>query len=159
MANTSPCHIPALGNVPHIFYTQFEPWMSVNINNLDLHFTFCYKSQWMEIIPVPTCCKLHFHNYTCIPFFFRAAGDPIPYWSACYGVFWSASYGVFSIRHMYTAWSVIMVFSLSDLYMTVYSRFSYCPPPWQSHWGDIEMLGVRPCVRPSVRPSVLHKAC
>ena len=21
----------------------------------------------MEIVPVPTCCKLHAHNYTCIP--------------------------------------------------------------------------------------------
>ena len=24
-------------------------------------------SQWMEIVPDPTCCKLHAHNYTCIP--------------------------------------------------------------------------------------------
>ena len=48
-------------------YTQFEPWMSFNMNDLDLHFTYCSKSQWMEIMPVPTCCKLHAHNYTCIP--------------------------------------------------------------------------------------------
>ena len=71
---------------------------------------------------------------------FRAAGDPRPYWAACYGVFsidvciqhdkllWCfqyqtyvysmiSYYGVFSIRRMYTAWSVIMVFSVSDLYM------------------------------------------
>ena len=31
----------------------------------------------------------------------------------------------------------------------------FCPPPWRSHWGDIEMLGVHVCVRASVR----HKAC
>ena len=37
----------------------------------------------MEIMPFPTCCKLHAHNYTCIPIFFRVAGDPGPYWSAC----------------------------------------------------------------------------
>ena len=37
------------------------------MNDLDLHFTYCSKSQWMEIMPVPTCCKLHAHNYTCIP--------------------------------------------------------------------------------------------
>ena len=41
--------------------------MSFNMNDLDLHFTYCSKSQWMEIMPVPTCCKLHAHNYTCIP--------------------------------------------------------------------------------------------
>ena len=32
----------------------------------------------------------------------------------------------------------------------------YCPPPWRSHWGgggDIEMLGICPCVPQSVRPS------
>ena len=27
------------------FYTQFEPWMSFNMNDLDLHFTYCSKSQ------------------------------------------------------------------------------------------------------------------
>ena len=64
-------------------YRQFEPWMSFNMNDLDLHFTYCFKSQWMEIMPVPTCCKLHAHNYTCIPKTFRVAGDPRPYWSAC----------------------------------------------------------------------------
>ena len=46
-----------------LIYTQFEPWMSSNMNDCDLHLTYCSKSQWIEIVPVPTCCKLHAHNY------------------------------------------------------------------------------------------------
>ena len=124
-------------------------------------------------MPVPTCCKLHSHNYTCIPILLRNRGTPDPtgqlimvfsvsdvcmqhdllLWCFQYQIYvysMISYYGVFSIRRMYTAWSVIMVFSVSDLYMTVHSMFSYCPRPWRSHWGNIEMLGVRPCGRPSV---------
>ena len=43
----------------------------------------------MEIVPVPTCCKLHAHNYTCIPKMLGRRGtvDPtgqllVSYWSA-----------------------------------------------------------------------------
>ena len=28
-------------------YTQFEPWMSFNMNDLDLHFTYCSNhNEW-----------------------------------------------------------------------------------------------------------------
>ena len=37
------------------------------MNDLDLHLTYCSNSNDLEIVPVPTCCKLHAHNYTCIP--------------------------------------------------------------------------------------------
>ena len=52
--------------------------MSFNMNDLDLHFTYCFKSQWMEIMPVPTCCKLHAHNYTCIPIILGRRGTLDP---------------------------------------------------------------------------------
>ena len=32
----------------------------------------------MAIMPVPTCCKLHAHNYTCIPIFLGRRGTPDP---------------------------------------------------------------------------------
>ena len=60
------------------------------MNNLDLHFTYCSKSQWMAIMPVPTCCELYAHNYTCIPIFLGRRGTPDPtgqlviiIWSNC----------------------------------------------------------------------------
>ena len=59
-------------------FRQFEPLMSFNMNDFDLYFTYCSKSQWMEIMPVPTCCKLHAHNYTCIPIFLGRRGTPDP---------------------------------------------------------------------------------
>ena len=137
-------------------YTQFEPWMSVNINNLDLHFTYCYKSQWMEIIPVPTCCKLHFHNYTCIPIFLGRRGTPYP------------------------TGQLLMVFSVLDVciqhdqllwcfqYQTyVYSMVSYYGVfiirPIHDCVQQVQLLspamakplgGYRNARRPSVRPSV-----
>ena len=48
-------------------FTHNLPWTSSNMNDLDLHLTYCFKSQWMEIVPIPTCCKLHANNDTCIP--------------------------------------------------------------------------------------------
>ena len=48
------------------------------MNDIDLHFTYCSKSQWMEIMPVPTCCKLHAHNYTCIPIILGQRGTLDP---------------------------------------------------------------------------------
>ena len=53
-------------------------WVSTWMTWLDLHFTYCSKSQWMEIMPVPTCCKLHAHNYTYIPIIlgWRGTLDP-----------------------------------------------------------------------------------
>ena len=35
----------------------------------------------------------------------------------------------------------------------------FVPRHGEAIGGDIEMLGVRPCVRPSVSASVRHKAC
>ena len=32
----------------------------------------------MEIMPVPTCCELHAHNYTYIPIFLGRRGTPDP---------------------------------------------------------------------------------
>ena len=32
----------------------------------------------MAIMPVPTCCELHAHNYTCIPIFLGRRGTPDP---------------------------------------------------------------------------------
>ena len=32
----------------------------------------------MEIMPVPTCCKLHAHNYTCIPIILGRRGTLDP---------------------------------------------------------------------------------
>ena len=32
----------------------------------------------MESMPVPICCKLHAHNYTCIPIFLGRRGTPDP---------------------------------------------------------------------------------
>ena len=32
----------------------------------------------MEIMPVPTCCKLHAHNYTCIPIILGRRGTLYP---------------------------------------------------------------------------------
>ena len=29
-------------------------------------------------MPLPTCCKLHAHNYTCIPIFLGWRGTPDP---------------------------------------------------------------------------------
>ena len=133
-----------------------EPWMIFNMNNLDLHFTYYSKSQWMEIMPVPTCCKLQSHNYTCITIFLWRRGTPDP------------------------TGQLVMVFSVSDVciqhdkllwcfqYQTyVYSMISY--------YGVFSIRPIHDCVqhvqllspamakplgehrharRPSVRPSV-----
>ena len=57
---------------------QFEPWMNFTMNDLDLYLTYCSKLQWMEIVPVPTCCKWHAHNYTSIPNKLRRRGTLDP---------------------------------------------------------------------------------
>ena len=55
----------------------------------------------------------------------------------CYDIFQYHLMGQIQIQNNFIA----------PLHVHVYCFF--CPPPWRSHWGDIEMLGVRPCVRPS----------
>ena len=42
---------------------------------------------------------------------------------------------------------------------TLYRYRYFCPRHGEAIGGDMEMLGVCPCVRPSVRPSVRQKAC
>ena len=151
-----------------------EPWMSFNMNNLDLHFTYYSKSRWMEIMPVPTCCKLYSHNYTCITIFLGRRGTPDPtgqlvmvfsvsdvciqhdklLWCFQYQTYvysMISYYGVFSIRRMYTAWSVIMVYSVSDIHDCV-QHVQLLSPAMAKPLGE-----PRHARRPSVRPSV--RAC
>ena len=92
-------------------------WVHRFTHNLNLGSVSTWITLTYILPPVPNrnewklCQFLHVVYYMPIIIhvsqIFRVAGDPRPYSLACYRVF--------SIRHMYTAWSVIMVFSVSDV--------------------------------------------
>ena len=67
-------------------------WVSIWMTLTYILPTVPNRNEW-KLCQFLTCCKLHAHNYTCIPIFLGRWGtlDPTGYWSACFsqnGCWW-----------------------------------------------------------------------